>query len=267
MAEAEQSSLKTYRGNCHCGAFVYEVELPEIKSAAECNCSICLKKGYLHLFPLWENFKIVKGDEETLKTYTFGPGAMLHKFCPTCATPVMVTQPGLSAGKRFSLNARAIQGLNRWELERKQSDGKSRGNPYHAPEYKGPEPSAEIEHAKLYSGSCHCGGVALALKSVPLDKEYPDRVVDCNCSICERNAYVWIYPKADQVVIQGEENIARYQFANRILDKTFCKICGVTISNLQADLTDEQISALREGLREWHARAQHIFPVNLRVLN
>lgn len=78
MAKPEQAP-KTYRGNCHCGAFVYEVELPEIKSVNECNCSICYKKGYLWLFPPADAFKIVKGDEDALTAYSFSTGTTLHK--------------------------------------------------------------------------------------------------------------------------------------------------------------------------------------------
>lgn len=79
MLMESQDPLKTYRGNCHCGAFVYEAQLPEINSAAQCNCSICYKKGYLWLFPGPGDFQVVKGDEADLRVYTFGEGTTLHK--------------------------------------------------------------------------------------------------------------------------------------------------------------------------------------------
>lgn len=73
-------SLRLYRGNCHCGSFVYEAELPEIKSAMECNCSICHKKGYLWVFPTeGSKFDIVKGDKNALSQYTFGAKKLAHK--------------------------------------------------------------------------------------------------------------------------------------------------------------------------------------------
>lgn len=75
MAEGEETA-KTYRGNCHCGAFIFEVKSPEIKSAMSCNCSICTKKGYLWFFPK-EPMTIVKGDG-SLKEYTFGPKKTTH---------------------------------------------------------------------------------------------------------------------------------------------------------------------------------------------
>ncbi|KAL1847393.1 hypothetical protein VTK73DRAFT_10367 [Phialemonium thermophilum] len=78
MSESEQST-KVYRGNCHCGAFVFEVKLPEIKSALVCNCSICVKKGYMWVFT-GEPLNIIKG-EGSLKEYSFAPGKLVHKAC------------------------------------------------------------------------------------------------------------------------------------------------------------------------------------------
>jgi hypothetical protein len=76
MSEAEQPP-KTYRGNCHCGAFVFEVEAPEITSVGDCNCSICSKRGYLWLVPK-KPLTIVK-DEGKLVHYAFGSKQMDHQ--------------------------------------------------------------------------------------------------------------------------------------------------------------------------------------------
>ncbi len=83
MAETEQPPLKTYRANCHCGLFVFEVELPEIQTGYQCNCSICAKKSYVWTFPAPGAYKIVKGDEKDLVTYTFNNGKLEHKVTPT----------------------------------------------------------------------------------------------------------------------------------------------------------------------------------------
>jgi hypothetical protein len=40
--------LTTYTGGCHCGAVRFEVDVEEHR-AVECNCSICTKKGFIHL--------------------------------------------------------------------------------------------------------------------------------------------------------------------------------------------------------------------------
>lgn len=79
---------RTYRGNCHCGDFVYIIAgVDEITEVTECNCSICLKKGYLLFFPGDDaQFTLVKGSEDALASYTFGTAALSHKVSqsPSC---------------------------------------------------------------------------------------------------------------------------------------------------------------------------------------
>jgi hypothetical protein len=75
-----QPELKTYRGNCHCGAFKFTIDVPEITAITRCKCSICFMKGYQWLFPGPGCFKIVKG-EGSLKDYTFASGTVFHKVC------------------------------------------------------------------------------------------------------------------------------------------------------------------------------------------
>lgn len=78
-----QAPIRTYRGNCHCGDYVYEARLPEITSVHECNCSICRKKGYLGVFlGVDDDFRVVKGADDGLVSYTFGPGKLAHKVLP-----------------------------------------------------------------------------------------------------------------------------------------------------------------------------------------
>ena len=76
---ASSTETKTYKGSCHCGAFEYELtDVPIIKGANRCNCSICARKGIAWVFaPSKDAFKVVKG-EGTLREYTFGKGALAH---------------------------------------------------------------------------------------------------------------------------------------------------------------------------------------------
>ena len=74
------TETKTYRGNCHCGAYVYEVELPaDLKDgkASECNCSVCYKRGAIWGIPAAPRF--LKGDPDTLSSYSFGRMQSQHK--------------------------------------------------------------------------------------------------------------------------------------------------------------------------------------------
>lgn len=79
MADNDNAPLKTYRGNCHCGAFVFEAQMPEIKDVMQCNCSICQRKGYLLVNPVEGSFKVVKGDLDQLTTYRFASEKIQHK--------------------------------------------------------------------------------------------------------------------------------------------------------------------------------------------
>lgn len=80
VSHENSPELRVYRGNCHCGTFVYEIEVPEIKSVFECNCSICCKKAYIWLrLDSDTGIKVVKGTKDALTEYTFGPKKIRHK--------------------------------------------------------------------------------------------------------------------------------------------------------------------------------------------
>ncbi len=69
-------------GGCHCGAVRFRVHVRKYEAIA-CNCSMCEKKGILHLIVPPEDFEILQG-EENLTTYTFNTGIAKHFFCKTC---------------------------------------------------------------------------------------------------------------------------------------------------------------------------------------
>ena len=75
--------MTTHTGGCHCGKVRFEVDAPARISATECNCSICSKAGYLHLFVTRKEFRLLQG-EDALSTYTFNTGAAKHYFCRHC---------------------------------------------------------------------------------------------------------------------------------------------------------------------------------------
>lgn len=73
---------KTYQGGCHCGAVRFQVVIDQDK-AVECNCSICRKKGFIHLIVPDDRFRLLQG-AEVLTTYTFNTGVAKHTFCRIC---------------------------------------------------------------------------------------------------------------------------------------------------------------------------------------
>lgn len=101
--ESTGADLKTYYGNCHCGAFKFHIIIPELTAVFKCNCSICFKKGYRWIYPGEGAFVVDKG-EETLKNYNFGPKTITHQFCPECGTGVLGRRHGVPAGQDISVN-------------------------------------------------------------------------------------------------------------------------------------------------------------------
>jgi hypothetical protein len=77
------AELRWRAGGCHCGAVRFEVLSAEAVEVMSCNCSICIKTGYLHLIVEKPRFRLLKG-QENLTLYTFNTGAAKHLFCKTC---------------------------------------------------------------------------------------------------------------------------------------------------------------------------------------
>ncbi|WP_448573640.1 GFA family protein [Trichothermofontia sp.] len=73
----------TYTGGCHCGAVRFQVTVADDRRVYDCNCSICRKKGFLHLIVPPEQFTLLQGGDN-LSTYTFNTGIAKHLFCRTC---------------------------------------------------------------------------------------------------------------------------------------------------------------------------------------
>lgn len=231
MAESTPE-LKTYQGNCHCGAFKFNIKIPELTSVTECNCSICFKKGYKWVFPGPGCFTVEKG-EGNLKDYRFGKCSILHKFCPTCGTGVMTERPGIAPGDvNIWINARALQDVDLWSLKVEKYNGAAVEPFYKPPAFNGPEPTAEIENSKLYTGSCHCGAVTLALKNDgPLSTEV-ELIGECDCSICSRNGRTLTYrsPSHISICLTPGTSLTSYSFAQKIYIHKFCPVCGVSVS-------------------------------------
>lgn len=98
--------MTTYAGGCHCGAVRFEVDVDR-HEALDCNCSICTKKGFLHLIVTKDHFRILRG-EDALAVYTFNTGVAKHMFCPTCGIhPFYVPR---SHPDGWDVNVRALDG-------------------------------------------------------------------------------------------------------------------------------------------------------------
>ena len=76
-----------------------------------------------------------------------------------------------------------------------------------------------------------------------------------------------IYPTESQLAIHGRENLSYYSFGNRVWRKSFCKTCGVYVATDLNSLTDDEVAALPEAIRNFRAAKSDRRPLNLRVLN
>jgi ribosomal protein S18 acetylase RimI-like enzyme len=72
----------TYEGSCHCGRVRFRVTAP-LTRIVRCNCSICTKKGFLHLIVPPDRFELLAGEDD-LTEYRFNTGLARHRFCRRC---------------------------------------------------------------------------------------------------------------------------------------------------------------------------------------
>ena len=73
---------QTYEGGCHCGRVRFRVTA-DLDGVTYCNCSVCSKKGFLHLIVPPAQFELVNGKDD-LTTYQFNTGTAKHTFCKVC---------------------------------------------------------------------------------------------------------------------------------------------------------------------------------------
>jgi len=97
----------------------------------------------------------------------------------------------------------------------------------------------------MHRGSCHCGRIAFEVAG---DVE---RVVECNCSICRKKAYLhWIVGRDRFRLLRGEEDLETYTFNTGIAKHHFCRVCGVApfyIPRSDPDKVDVNVRCL-EGV-------------------
>jgi hypothetical protein len=89
MTGASAGEPHTFTGGCHCGRVRFRVRTASLE-AIDCNCSICTKKGFLHLIVTKEAFELYSGEDD-LTTYTFNTGVAKHTFCRVCGIHAFYT--------------------------------------------------------------------------------------------------------------------------------------------------------------------------------
>jgi hypothetical protein len=107
-SKGHDTMLKTMEGGCHCGRVRFRV-MADIASVIDCNCSMCTKKGILHLIVPPERFELLSGRDD-LTTYVFNTGVAKHTFCRHCGIhPFYVPR---SHPDKIDVNVRCIDDID-----------------------------------------------------------------------------------------------------------------------------------------------------------
>ena len=112
--------MTTKTGGCHCGAVKFRVTFSSL-SLLECNCSICSKKGYLHLIVGKDDFELLT-PQDKLSSYRFGTGVANHLFCSECGVHSFYVPRSHPDG--VSVNARTLDDVELKDFDIKPFDGK-----------------------------------------------------------------------------------------------------------------------------------------------
>ena len=108
-------------GGCHCGRVRFEVT-GDLSTVLECNCSICAKRGFLHLIVDRACFKLLSGEQD-LTTYTFGTGVAKHMFCKVCGISAFYVPR--SDPDKVDVNVRCLDSVDMKTLTVTAFDGRN----------------------------------------------------------------------------------------------------------------------------------------------
>ena len=100
------AASEVLEGGCHCGGVRFRVRVEKFV-ASDCNCSMCAKKGMLHLIVPLDRFELLRGGE-LLTTYSFNTHVAKHRFCKTCGMHPFYTPR--SDPDKVDVNIRCLDG-------------------------------------------------------------------------------------------------------------------------------------------------------------
>ena len=113
--------LESYEGSCHCGRVRFRV-LADLDQASICNCSMCTKKGFVHVIVPPEQFELLAG-EANLTVYEFNTKTAKHRFCSHCGVHPFYTPR--SDPDKVDVNARCLDGVDVTALKPRAFDGQN----------------------------------------------------------------------------------------------------------------------------------------------
>jgi hypothetical protein len=112
--------MPIYQGGCHCGRVRFEV-IADLDRVVDCNCSICTKKGFLHLIVEPAQFRLLTpADAVTL--YQFNTKTAKHYFCPVCGIHSYYSPR--SHPDKIDVNVRCLEGVDLQRLTLQPFNGR-----------------------------------------------------------------------------------------------------------------------------------------------
>lgn len=112
-----------YRGSCHCGQIVFEVE-GELQDVLDCNCSICSRKGALLWFLPQDKFRLLTPEADAA-TYTFNRHVIRHRFCPKCGMHPFGQGQDPAGNAVAAINVRCLEDVDLAKLKVRHFDGRA----------------------------------------------------------------------------------------------------------------------------------------------
>jgi hypothetical protein len=112
-----------YKGGCHCGKIVFQVE-GELKGAMACNCSMCSRKWSLMWFVPRDRMQLLT-PEEKLGTYTFNKHVIKHRFCPACGIHPYGEAADPQGNPMAAINIRCLEGIDLDAVPIRHFDGRA----------------------------------------------------------------------------------------------------------------------------------------------
>jgi len=113
--------LTTQEGGCHCGRVRFRVR-SDFAIMSDCNCSMCTKKGFVHLIVPLDQFELLSG-ADNLTTYSFNTHVAKHTFCKTCGIHAFYTPR--SDPDKVDVNVRCLDDIELSAVKAKPFDGKN----------------------------------------------------------------------------------------------------------------------------------------------
>jgi hypothetical protein len=100
-------SASSYAGGCHCGAVRFSFSLPtdDERVALVCNCSVCRKRGFVHIIVEPARFELESGHDELI-SYRFNTKVANHLFCGVCGVQSFYRPRSHPEG--YSVNLRCL---------------------------------------------------------------------------------------------------------------------------------------------------------------